>query len=100
MFAFVIVILRKRNNLNMKKLLTLLIIFTAIIGNAQNNISYWQQHVDYQMDVDFDVKNYQYKGTQKLIYTNNSPDILHQVFYHLLLFFTSNGFSFLVCFNV
>lgn len=43
----------------------------------------WQQHVDYTMDVDMDVKTYQYTGTQKLVYTNNSPDELGRVFYHL-----------------
>ncbi len=48
------------------------------------NISgYWQQHVDYMMDIDMDVNNYQYKGIQKLVYTNNSPDELKKVFYHL-----------------
>ena len=45
--------------------------------------TYWQQHVDYTMDIDMDVKNYKYKGNQKLIYTNNSPDDLNKVFYHL-----------------
>lgn len=30
-----------------------------------------------------DVKNYQYKGKQELVYTNNSPDTLRKVFYHL-----------------
>ena len=45
--------------------------------------SYWQQHVDYKMDIDMDVKTFQYKGTQKLVYTNNSPDVLDKVFYHL-----------------
>jgi len=45
--------------------------------------TYWQQHVDYIMDVDVDVKNYQYKGKQTLVYTNNSPDDLNKVFYHL-----------------
>ncbi|MBU2907454.1 M1 family metallopeptidase [Arenibacter algicola] len=50
---------------------------------AQNNTSYWQQHVDYSMDVNVDVDNYQYKGTQKLVYTNNSPDELSRVYYHL-----------------
>ena len=30
-----------------------------------------------------EVKNYQYKGKQELIYTNNSPDTLHRVFFHL-----------------
>ncbi len=45
--------------------------------------NYWQQHVDYTMDIDMNVKTYQYKGTQKLVYTNNSPDALNKVFYHL-----------------
>src|SRR5690606_20323476 len=44
---------------------------------------YWQQHVDYTMEVDMDVKTYQYTGNQKLVYTNNSPDALDRVFYHL-----------------
>ncbi|WP_438426125.1 M1 family metallopeptidase [Aquimarina macrocephali] len=55
-------------------------IFCAI---AQNNTSYWQQHVDYTMNVDMNVENFQYEGTQELIYSNNSPDTLYQVFYHL-----------------
>ena len=50
---------------------------------SQNNFEYWQQHVDYSMDVKMDVNTFNYEGTQKLIYTNNSPDNLEQVFYHL-----------------
>jgi len=30
-----------------------------------------------------DVKNYRYKGKQELVYTNNSPDTLKRVYYHL-----------------
>jgi hypothetical protein len=45
--------------------------------------NYWQQHVDYKMEVDVDVDKYQYKGKQELVYTNNSPDTLRRVFYHL-----------------
>lgn len=48
---------------------------------AQN--AYWQQHVDYKMEIDMDVKSYQYQGKQQLVYTNNSPDDLHKVYYHL-----------------
>ncbi len=44
---------------------------------------YWQQHVAYYMDIDFHVENYRYSGIQKLVYTNNSPDVLDKVFYHL-----------------
>ncbi len=67
----------------MKKNLLLSIIFLCF-GNtfAQSN-SYWQQHVDYKMDVVMDVKNYQYHGKQELMYTNNSQDTLKRVFYHL-----------------
>jgi hypothetical protein len=45
--------------------------------------TYWQQHVDYKMEIDMNVKNYQYKGKQTLVYTNNSPDVLNRVYYHL-----------------
>ena len=51
--------------------------------HSQNNFEYWQQHVDYTMDVKMDVNTFNYEGTQKLIYTNNSPDNLERVFYHL-----------------
>lgn len=54
----------------------------SITVSAQNS-GYWQQHVDYVMDIDMNVKNYQYKGKQKLTYTNNSPDTLDKVYYHL-----------------
>ncbi|MEP2238379.1 MAG: M1 family metallopeptidase [Maribacter sp.] len=50
---------------------------------AQNKTDYWQQHVDYTMDVDMDVETFQYTGTQTLVYTNNSPDELKRVYFHL-----------------
>ena len=49
------------------------------IGSAQ----YWQQAVDYTIDVSLDTETALYGGTQKLVYTNNSPETLHKVFYHL-----------------
>ena len=45
--------------------------------------SYWQQEVDYKMVVDVNVENHTYSGTQKLVFTNNSPETLDRVFYHL-----------------
>ncbi|MBT8237444.1 MAG: M1 family metallopeptidase [Croceitalea sp.] len=60
-----------------------LFILSAPNLNAQNNTSYWQQHVDYTMEVNMNVENYQYEGSQKLVYTNNSPDTLNRVYYHL-----------------
>lgn len=74
----------------MKKVLLVAFSLSLMISCAQNSKNakvssngYWQQHVDYTMDVDVDVEKFQYKGTQKLVYTNNSPDALNNVYYHL-----------------
>ena len=67
----------------MKKIIFSLLLLTAGLIQAQNNTSYWQQHVNYTMEVDMNVDNFQYTGTQELVYTNNSPDTLNRVFYHL-----------------
>jgi hypothetical protein len=45
----------------------------------------WQQRAKYEMNIDFDSQTHRYTGTQKLVYSNNSPDTLHKVFYHLYL---------------
>ncbi|MFT5761040.1 MAG: hypothetical protein ACI8WA_000144 [Polaribacter sp.] len=59
----------------------------SCVQNSKNSTAstngYWQQHVDYTMDVDVDVEKFQYSGTQKLVYTNNSPEDLNNVYYHL-----------------
>lgn len=43
----------------------------------------WQQRAEYYMEIDMDVETNRYQGVQKLKYTNNSPEELTQVFYHL-----------------
>jgi hypothetical protein len=43
----------------------------------------WQQKVRYFMDINMDVSTNRFAGSQKLEYTNNSPDTLYRVFYHL-----------------
>lgn len=69
----------------MKKLLFffLSISFVASAQHNNPNPGYWQQHVDYKMDVKMDVDKFQYSGTQELKYTNNSVDTLKRVYYHL-----------------
>ncbi len=64
------------------KLINILTLAFALTGFSQNN-PYWQQHVDYSMEVVMDVDNFQYTGTQKLVYTNNSTDEITRVYYHL-----------------
>lgn len=64
----------------MKKLLFLMMPLSLM---AQTPSAYWQQEVKYKMDIDFDVEDHQFSGNQKLHYTNNSPDTIKQLFYHL-----------------
>jgi hypothetical protein len=61
----------------------LLFLLFGLVAFAQPQSGYWQQHVDYTMEVDIDVKTFKYSGTQDLVYTNKSPDALKRVFYHL-----------------
>lgn len=44
---------------------------------------YWQQRVEYDMDIDMNVETHKFTGDQKIVYYNNSPDTLTKVFYHL-----------------
>ena len=67
--------------MKVRLMMGLLFLFVSIFGFSQTG--YWQQKVEYTMNIDFDVSNHQFKGTQKLVYYNNSPDTLTNVFYHL-----------------
>lgn len=58
---------------------------TANFQPSYAQYNYWQQRVEYNMDIDMDVSTHQFQGKQELIYYNNSPDTLDQVFYHLFL---------------
>ncbi len=57
-------------------------ILTAIPLHAQES-GYWQQRASYDMDIELDVETHEMKGSQKVVYTNNSPDTLHRIYYHL-----------------
>ena len=73
-----------KHTLNKLFPITVAVFLTAAVSSfAQNNTTYWQQKADYKMDIQMDVNNFQYKGKQELKYTNNSPDTLNKVYYHL-----------------
>lgn len=61
-----------------------LIILSLFVGllSAQKK-PYYQQYAQYKMDIDVDAKNFTYQGNQTLAYTNNSPDELDVVYFHL-----------------
>ena len=57
--------------------------FLGLIMFQSAKSQYWQQAVDYTMQVALDHKSATYSGVQKIVYTNNSPETLNKVFYHL-----------------
>ena len=59
---------------------TLFILLAFHVSFSQN---YWQQHVEYEMDIIVDVSDFTYDGDQSIIYTNNSNDTISKVYYHL-----------------
>ncbi len=59
------------------------IILLLISENCISQHGYWQQKVDYEMDIVFDHEKHQFSGKQNLVYTNHSPDTLNRVFFHL-----------------
>lgn len=66
----------------MKRIFFICFLLIGLISNSQIN-KYYQQQADYKMNIDVDVKNYQYKGHQQITYTNNSEDTLSVFYFHL-----------------
>ena len=67
----------------MIKIRTLIFILTIPCLYTFSQENYWQQKVDYKIDIDFAHQKNQFTAHQKLIYTNNSPDTIKRVFFHL-----------------
>ncbi len=65
----------------MRILLSAPLILAALTSFAQ--CDRWQQQVKCDLTVDLDVKSHRFAGTEKLVYGNNSPDTLRELFFHL-----------------
>ena len=59
------------------------LLFLLLFVQFSFSQNYWQQHVDYRMDINMDVSDFTFNGEQELVYTNNSPDTINKVYYHL-----------------
>src|SRR5690606_16714117 len=72
---------RTINDMKTKLLLLFLMLFHTLL--FAQRAGYWQQAVDYKMNIDVDEKKYQYQGKMALKYTNNSNQTLGKVYFHL-----------------
>lgn len=66
----------------MKKSVAILFAFIFSQFQAQQN-AYYQQAAQYKMDIDVNAEKFTYEGNQTLTYSNNSPDELNVVYFHL-----------------
>ncbi|MDP4220982.1 MAG: M1 family metallopeptidase, partial [Bacteroidota bacterium] len=65
----------------MKKIIALL--FFVVSQSAAQPADYWQQHVSYTISGTLIDSIHSFDGKLAVVYTNNSPDTLHEVWFHL-----------------
>ncbi|MEO6583280.1 MAG: M1 family metallopeptidase, partial [Ferruginibacter sp.] len=63
--------------------MTKLILVLALCYCNVTVAQYWQQKVKYTMNINMDVVTNKFTGKQRLEYTNNSPEKITRLFYHL-----------------
>ena len=67
----------------MKKLSIVGIAILAIVSNVAAQADRWQQHIDYKINAALNVQTNIVKGTENIVYTNNSPDTLRKIYFHM-----------------
>lgn len=67
----------------MRKLLSLLLFANCLLPIANCQLSYWQQQVNFTIDVSLNDKEHTLDGFEKIAYINNSPDTLRFIWFHL-----------------
>jgi hypothetical protein len=59
------------------------ITIVAIVSNVSAQADRWQQHIDYKINAALNVQTNIVKGTENIVYTNNSPDTLRKIYFHM-----------------
>jgi len=70
-------------HLVLKKLFLFLILLYCRLTPANCQTAYWQQQVDFKIDVTLNDKEHSLDGFVKINYFNHSPDTLYYVWFHL-----------------
>jgi hypothetical protein len=67
----------------LKKTFGLLLLFSCFLPVAHCQFTYWQQQVNYKIDVTLNDKEHTLEGYVKMDYFNNSPDTLSFIWIHI-----------------
>ncbi|MEO7393462.1 MAG: M1 family metallopeptidase [Chitinophagaceae bacterium] len=63
--------------------LVLIFLSHFILANSYSQQNYWQQQVNYTINVSLNDKDHTLDGFEKIEYTNHSPDTLKYIWFHL-----------------
>jgi hypothetical protein len=66
-----------------KNLAFIFIAIIAFVSGVSAQADRWQQHINYNIKAALDVNSNIIKGTEEIVYTNNSTDTLRKVYFHL-----------------
>jgi len=66
-----------------KKLVFIVITIITFVSGVSAQADRWQQHINYNIKAALDVNTNIIKGTEDIVYTNNSTDTLRKVYFHL-----------------
>jgi len=66
-----------------KNLAFIFIAIIAFVSGVSAQADRWQQHINYNIKAALDVNTNIVKGTEDIVYTNNSTDTLRKVYFHL-----------------
>jgi hypothetical protein len=66
-----------------KNLAFIFIAIMAFVSGVSAQADRWQQHINYNIKAALDVNTNIIKGTEDIVYTNNSTDTLRKVYFHL-----------------
>ena len=70
--------------LSKKTAIVPLLLLLALTGSVEaQQTRYWQQELDYQIDVTLDDRQHSLDGNLHLKYTNHSPDTLRFIWFHV-----------------
>ena len=67
----------------LKKSILSILTFICFANFSYAQADRWQQHIDYKIKAALDVTTNIIKGTEEIVYTNNSTDTLRKVYFHM-----------------